>query len=310
MTHPWIRTAGKIVRETDPINLIGRTHQIITLTEGRSLGYAEYGDLQGRPVFLFHGQPGNRLFRYPGDARTAEIGIRLITVDRPGYGLSDYQPGRRLLDWPQDVAELADSLGFDRFAVLGFSAGGPYALACAYQIPGRLTKVGLADSAPPMDLPEINVIAPVPLRINYLLARYTPLILRLIFAAYWRTSQRNPDAFIQMAIKQACPADREILNRPDIYAMLVEVWKENIRVDSQGYVKDAGILMSPWGFRLRDIAAEVLLWQGEADTNTPVAWARFLAREIPNCSASYLPNEGHFALFAHWEEILRTLVNP
>lgn len=284
------------------------TNQTITLTDGRHLGYAEYGDPQGRPILFFHGQPGNRLFRYPEDGFLAASGIRLVTVDRPGYGLSDFQEGRRLLDWPQDVLELADSFGLGRFAVLGFSAGGPYALACAIRIPQRITRVGLADSAPPMDVHEISAIAPFPLRMNSFLARRLPTVLKFTFANYWRYSRRNPEAFIKMAIKQSPQPDRDILTRPDIYAMLVDVWKENVRVDCRGYVQDVEVLMGPWGFRLHDVTADVLLWQGEADANTPQAWARYMARELPHCQATFSPDEGHFALFTHWKEILEALV--
>lgn len=281
--------------------------QTITLTDGRRLDYAEYGDLRGRPILFFHGQPGNRLFRYPDDGFLVASGIRLITIDRPGYGLSDFQPDRRLLDWHRDVVELADSLGLEGFAVLGFSAGGPYALACALQIPQHITKVGLVDSAPPMDAPEIRDLAPFPLRMNSFLARRLPAVLKLTFSAYWRYSRRNPEAFIRTAIRQSPQPDREILARPDLYAMLVEVWKENIRVDCLGYVQDVEILMRPWGFRLGDVTAEVHMWQGEADTNTPQAWARYMARELPHCQAAFFANEGHFALFTHWQAILQSM---
>ena len=283
---------------------------IFILSDGRRLGYAEFGDPHGQPIFFFHGQPGNRFFRHPDDAIASSLGIRLITFDRPGYGLSDFQPRRRLLDWPKDVSELADAIGIDRFAVLGFSAGGPYAAACAWKIPQRITRVGLVDSAPPMYLPEINRGAPPPLRLNYALARHAPLMLRLMFRSFWRFSQRNEQAFINMALQQAPQADRDVLSQPETYAILLDTWKENLRVSSRGYVQDVEILMQDWGFRLRDIQVEVHLWQGEADVNTPPAWARYMAREIPGCKATFFPTEGHFALFNHWREILQVLTGP
>lgn len=239
----------------------------------------------------------------------AALGIRLITLDRPGYGFSNFQPKRRLLDWPQDVSELADALGIDRFAVIGFSAGGPYALSCAHQIPHRLIRVGVVDSAPPMYLPEINTTAPSMLRTNSWLACQAPVALRIMFRMFWWYSRRNPEAFIKMALKQAQQTDRDILSRPDMYATMVEVWKENIRVDSRGYVQDVEILMKDWGFRLRDITAEVYLWQGEADVNTPPIWARYMVKEIPNCRATFFADEGHFALFTHWKDILQALAS-
>ncbi len=168
------------------------TSQSLTLSDGRNLAYAEFGDAHGRPVFFLHGQPGNRLFRHPDDGIASSLGIRLITVDRPGYGPSDFQPRRRLLDWPHDVGALADALGLDRFAVLGFSAGGPYAAVCACRIPHRITRVGLVDSAPPMHLPEIRRGSPRLLRLNHALARHSPLLLKLTFRLFWWFSRRGP----------------------------------------------------------------------------------------------------------------------
>ncbi len=78
-------------------------------------------------------------------------------------------------------------------------------------------------------------------------------------------------------------------------------------MDSHGYTQDVEILMNGWGFQLRDIQAEVHLWQGEADVNTPPAWARHMAQGIPDCRARFFPDEGHFALFTHWREILQVL---
>jgi pimeloyl-ACP methyl ester carboxylesterase len=282
---------------------------IITISNGRKLGYAEYGDANGYPVFFFHGQPGNRLFRYPDDSQTTSLGARLITIDRPGYGLSDYQPNRRLVDWPEDISELADALSIDRFAVLGFSAGGPYALACAFRIPQRLTRVGIIDSASPMYLSEINRAAPPLLRINYWLARYSPSVIFVWFRLFWWLSRRNPTAFIKMSIDQSAQSDREILVQPEVYAMLDQVWKENIRINCRGYVEDIKILMKNWGFKLSDIRKDIYIWQGEADANIPVAWAKFIASELSHCIAVFYPNEAHFAVFIHWKEIIQTLMN-
>lgn len=288
--------------------MTSRTDRSVRLSDGRNLGFAEFGDPQGKPVFLFHGQPGNRLFRHPDDSISVFLEVRLITVDRPGYGLSDFQPGRKILDWAQDVAELADCLGMDRFAVAGFSGGGPYAAACACKIPHRITKTALVSSSPPMHVPEINWEIPSALRINYSLANHAPSLLKLLFKMYWSYSRRNPEAFIDAALKHSSLPDRELLSDPGMHAMLLDVWKENIRVDSRGYVRDAEILMKDWGFSLREVQTEVFLWQGEADQNTPRRWAQYMASEIPHCKPAFFTSEGHFLLFSHWGEILQTLV--
>ncbi len=122
------------------------------LPDGRELAYAEYGDVTGRPVFFFHGAPGSRLFHPPDDV-TRGAGVRLICVDRPGYGGSTFQPDRRILDWPKDVAALADRLGLDAFAVTGHSAGSPHTLACAYCLPDRVKAAAILCGVGPVEAP-------------------------------------------------------------------------------------------------------------------------------------------------------------
>ena len=98
----------------------------ITLRDGRRLSYLEFGALDGEPVLFFHGTPGSRLFYHPDESILINLGIRLITVDRPGYGRSDPKPNRTYLDWPDDVEQLVTKLKLDRFAIAGHSGGGPH----------------------------------------------------------------------------------------------------------------------------------------------------------------------------------------
>jgi pimeloyl-ACP methyl ester carboxylesterase len=127
-----------------------RQDNVLRLKDGRMLGYAEYGDPSGTPVFAFHGFPGSRItFRIADDAARRR-GVRIIAPDRPGMGLSTFQPGRNLLDWPQDVGELADALGIDRFAVAGVSGGGPYVAACAFALRARVTVAAIISGIGPL----------------------------------------------------------------------------------------------------------------------------------------------------------------
>ena len=112
--------------------------KFITLSEGRKIAYCEYGDLNGAPVFYFHGTPGSRLEPQLGHQAAKAHRRKIIALDRPGIGRSDPHPGRCLLDWPMDVGAIADQLELGHFGVMGVSGGGPYALACAYAFPERL----------------------------------------------------------------------------------------------------------------------------------------------------------------------------
>jgi pimeloyl-ACP methyl ester carboxylesterase len=129
---------------------VPRVDGSVRLRDGRTLAYAEWGDLRGRPVVLLHGMPNSRQL-YPDEDGTRAAGVRLITMDRPGYGRSDPRPGRTLLDWVDDYAEFADLRDLPPCPIVGWSSGGPYALACAARIPGRVRPIGLAASNAPLD---------------------------------------------------------------------------------------------------------------------------------------------------------------
>lgn len=97
--------------------------QTLTLSDGRSLGFATYGSPAGVPIFFFHGLPSSRLEAAEWHEPASKFGACIIGVDRPGMGLSTFQFNRKVLDWPGDVSQLAQHLGFSRYRVLGSSGG-------------------------------------------------------------------------------------------------------------------------------------------------------------------------------------------
>lgn len=125
---------------------------VIKLKDGRKLGYAEYGTSHGKPLLFFHGWPSSRLHAKYLDPLAKKLKIRIIAPDRSGFGLSDYQSNRTLLDWPGDVVELADKLKIRKFAIVGISGGGPYAAVTAYKIPHRITKAGIVIGLGPLNI--------------------------------------------------------------------------------------------------------------------------------------------------------------
>jgi pimeloyl-ACP methyl ester carboxylesterase len=125
------------------------------LPDGRRLGFAEYGVPDGRPLMFFHGTPGARLMTRFAHPDAVRHGIRIIAPERPGYGLSDFQPGRTLGAWADDVAALADGLRRERFAIAGVSRGGPYVAACAHRMRPRVPIAGIVSGVGPLDDPEI-----------------------------------------------------------------------------------------------------------------------------------------------------------
>ena len=279
--------------------------QTLRLPNGRQLGYAEYGDPGGKPVFFFHGLPGSRLTLFAADSTAVTLGLRLIAPERPGYGLSDFQPGRTLLDWPTDVALLADALQIERFVAMGLSGGGPYALACAAKLPERLTRCLLICPFGPPCAPEIIGELPFSSRLIYGIGRRLPftLLQRMLHPVARRAAQSPAVLFPRMTCFLP-RADRLALRDPVVVARIQESQAEAYRAGPAATAWETLLLLRPWGFHLASIQTPVHLWHGKLDKTVPVAMARALERMLPACTATYYPEEGHFFLYAHWAEIL------
>jgi pimeloyl-ACP methyl ester carboxylesterase len=280
---------------------------VLLLRDGRRLGCAEYGKPDGEPGFYFHGHPGSRLEPQFADAAAREAGVRIIALDRPGYGLSDFQPDRTILDWPRDVEEVAEMLGLDRFSVLGSSGGGPYALACAHEIPRRITKAGVISGVGPYDAPGATRGMRWQNRVGFRLGARVPPLARLIMWSMERQVRRRPERALDAIAKAMSPADAEIARRPEERQILAADIGEAFRQGSRGAALDVVLLGRPWGFRLDEIKPDVFLWQGETDVLVPPAMGRHLAAEIPNCHATFFRDEGHL-LIDHMSEILQAFI--
>lgn len=282
---------------------------ILRLRDGRRLGYCEAGDLAaGAPVILLHGNPGSRYMRHPDDALTASLGVRLITPDRPGYGLSDYQPRRTLLDFPADIAQLADHLGIDRFALFGVSAGGPYVAACAYRLPDRLRGAAIVAGPAPFDRPGALADVNRDYRNAYRLAAWPEWALHPLLTLHDRSVRKRPDRALQAVLAQASPDDRATLANPQIAAQIQGYRAEASRAGVRGLVREAQILVAPWGFRLADVKKELHLWYWDGDSIVPPQMGRYLQAQLPRTVPHFLPGGGHFSLFRCWADILRSLL--
>lgn len=282
----------------------------IQLPDGRNLGYAEFGDPQGAPTFFFHGIPGSRLQAQLVDPHAARAGIRIIGVDRPGIGLSTFQPGRTFLDWPADVSVLADRLELDRFAVVGISGGGAYVAACTHAMPDRVTVAGIISGMGPLEAPGSVGWMGEPIRgwrlLIELTRRLPGLMSRVIAWKMTRDYAADEDPGASLIASMA-PVDRHVLERPGISDAIVRDFSEAVRNGSRGVAWELVMYARPWGFKLEDIPIDVFLWHGEADVDVPIAFGRYVADHIPRSHATYFPGEGHLASITHAEEILESL---
>jgi pimeloyl-ACP methyl ester carboxylesterase len=285
------------------------TDKTIRLPDGRQLGYAEYGDPDGMPLLFFHGTPGSRLQVKGFDSPARDVGVRMVAPERPGHGLSDFQPKRTILDWAHDVEVLADSLHLDRFAAMGISGGGPYVAATAYKLPERVTKAAFVSPAGPLTLPDATTSMLPSGRLLFRLARSAPWAVNLMMQNLAR-SMNKPERFRKRALSnRRVPAvDIAVLQDDEVWNTLLAGSREAFRTGTRGATWDFVLCARPWGFRLEEIQVPTFLWHGEADVNAPVSMGRAIARAIPNCQATFVPGEGHLSLARkHMSEILRSL---
>jgi pimeloyl-ACP methyl ester carboxylesterase len=284
---------------------IGRHEdRVVRLRDGRRLGYAEYGDAQGAPVLFFHGLGTTRVACPPDESAARALGVRLIAVDRPGVGLSDPRPRRRLLDWPMDVVQLADQLAIDRFAVVGWSGGGPYAAACGYLLPHRVQAVGLVSAPAPLaGEPAADYLRRFD-RTAVRAAGRAPWAIRLALWHWGRPQRRNPERFFERSLAAMIEADQAALSLPEVRGRMIANSGELFRNGGRGLYDEALVLARRWGFRLEDLRVPVYIWHGELDHTVPPSMGRYLARSIPGSRAKFYPGEGHHLLYARWSEIL------
>jgi pimeloyl-ACP methyl ester carboxylesterase len=280
---------------------------VLRLSDGRRLGYAEYGDPGGAPALFFHGTPGSRRVASWADRAAKRRGIRLIAPERPGFGLSDFQPGRRLAAWPADVVELADALGLARFAVAGVSGGGPYVVACAAKIPGRLTHAAIISGIGPLDDPALAAELPRAWRAGFAVARRLPAALRAALGLGRLGLHHAPRCVLASVAGSLPEVDRAILRRPQVRALLLDDAREALRHGTRGAVQELLLFSRPWGVPPSQIRMPVRLWHGQADAQVPLPIARRLAAALPDCRASFLPDAGHLWVLDHLDEVLATL---
>jgi pimeloyl-ACP methyl ester carboxylesterase len=238
--------------------------------------------------------------------------IHLISVDRPGMGLSDYQPHRTILDQPDDVMEIAAHLGLEKYGVLGVSGGGPYALACAFKTPSkRMTGCAVVSGSGPYYLTQeglgegerymLSIAKNVPLAFGFLL--WLQLGRNVKREEWWEKNYAGMTA-------GAPEPDEWILNESRVKENIKAKTVEAFRQGSRGLVHDFVLYSKDWGFELNEIPAEtrLSLYHGELDKNVPIPIARTVSGQIPNCEAKFYPDEGHFSVYVNkFDEIISSV---
>lgn len=285
----------------------------ITLSDGRKLGYCEYGDRQGIPVFLFHGTPGSRIWFLRDDEIARSLGIYLIATDRPGYGLSDKKPNRNLLDWSADIEELADFLHIDQFSVLGVSGGGAYASAVSYSLPHRTKLCILVSTATPFQNGKTPKDMSKENRLAFFLSKHFPWLIKIANKSQKKLIDEHPEQYkatLKKGGKHLSEWDNQMLLNEEILNTTVLLSKEAYRQGVDEVLYESKLLTKDWGFNLNAIQIPIKIWHGEKDTLSPVSEVKNMVNKFLYVKTYYIENGGHFLTDDEeiWKSILGSIM--
>jgi pimeloyl-ACP methyl ester carboxylesterase len=289
-----------VPRVTAYAHRVGEPLRTFETPGGRTLAYAVWGDPEGFPILALHGTPGCRLGRWPREALYAELGVCFVTHDRAGYGRSDRNHGRRVVDEAADVRALADELDFDRFGVSGGSGGGPHVLACAALLPDRVVRaicdVGVAPfGAPGLEQDDwLAGMDPENVKeFGWALAGEDVLTRELQGLQQKFEERALVDPSTVLDDFDMSESDRAELARPEIVEIIRESTFEWAVNGVDRWVDDGLAFTQPWGFDLDDISVPVLVRYGMTDVFVPAAHGEWLAANVPGCVVKINDTAGH-----------------
>jgi pimeloyl-ACP methyl ester carboxylesterase len=266
--------------------------------DGRTLTVREGGDPGGVPVLVHNGTPGSSLLYGPHLEDAEERGIRLFSYDRPGYGASTRQPGRRVADCAVDVAAVCDALEIERLCVWGVSGGGPHALATAALLPDRVAAVASIASVAPLDaegldftagMGELNVEGFEAIRRGEEAHRAQ----HELEVASLRDA--TPEGLVEAWRSVLGPSDLAILDT-ELAEFGLDMIRAGFTESTDGWFDDDVVFVSPWGFDLASIRVPALLVHGEQDRFVPFSHGLWLAGHVPGAEAWLTADDGHLTL--------------
>lgn len=277
----------------------------------RRLSFAEFGPPDGRPILWFHGTPGARR-QIPAEARVVarSEGLRIIGIDRPGIGSSTPHLYRSILDFATDIERVLESLGIDRFAVIGLSGGGPYALGVARAFPERVVGAGILGGVAPTvgaDAIDGGLVALGRRLAPVIAVGRVPLGVGLTRAL--RLARPLASPALEVYARLSPEGDRRMLARPEFKAMFLDDLLNGSRKQLSAPFADVLLFSRHWGFEARDVQVPVRWWHGDADHIIPFAHGQHMVARLPDARLVVQPGESHLSGLDAAEDILRTLTD-
>jgi pimeloyl-ACP methyl ester carboxylesterase len=281
--------------------------RVLRLSDGRRIGYAEFGDARGLPVLAIHGTPGSRYMFALTDHAARERGLRIIAPERPGYGLSDYHRRDALAHTAEDVNALAGALGLDRFALIGVSGGGPHAMAAAASMPDRVALLALVSPVGPIADCHRRIRMSAFHRLVFTRAGRSKPACASFFWSLRNLVRWAPGVAHAGLMRRVTPSDRTILTSADVRANLRAAVGEGLRPGIKGALQDLRLFCGPWNLPLAEINVPTIMWQGSDDTIVPPQAAYHLAETLPNCRLDVVQGAGHYWVFAQFARVLEAV---
>ena len=282
----------------------------IAVGDDRQIGFAEFGDPQGRAIFWLHGTPGARR-QIPMEARVyaEQRQIRLIGIDRPGIGSSTPYQYDTVFAFAEDLRTIADTLGVDKFEVIGLSGGGPYALACAAAMPDRVVAAGVLGGVAPVrgaDAIGGGVSTLVTVAAQVIEVAGAPI--RLAASGLIRLIRPVAEPALYAYARISPEADRRLLVRPEFKAMFLDDLLNGSRKQLAAPFADIVVFARDWGFRLDEVKVPVRWWHGDRDHIVPFEHGQHVVSRLPDAELSHVPGESHLAGLGRAEEIMDTMI--
>ncbi len=275
----------------------------VSLHNGRRLSYEEFGSPSGQPLIYLHDGGSSRLEAafFHRSARTA--GYRIIAVDRPGIGFSDFYPVSCAKDFCEDLLQLADQLDIGEFSLMSLGAGGVYALHLAHDHAPRINSHLSLAGIPGNVFNESAGYSYVATCWNEL----TPAIIKCLVGIKHRFFPEQPEQSVKKFRDYLSSTDRRTLADPQVMKMLVDDYRETLRSGYKGVAQDLGICFRKLEFSLLDVAVPTVVWQGSADRLTRRADCEYMVSRLPRACFHRVPSRGHFFFVHHMDEIFSRL---